>query len=309
MEKPSFSLVDLKGVSQPLSKLVDAVSKGIGEIYKPVGILRIAKAQAKAKLILSKAEGEQKAITLRMHERLRHIEHRRQENIEKIITRAAAELPPVADKNPVDEDWINRFFQDAQDVGDGEMQILWARILAREVTQPGSFSSRVLSLVKTLNKHEAETFTALCKHLFRFPDNSHFLFIHAITYDYLRHSVSTPEETTLRDIGLLSSTTQHFGFVDGNEGVAFYHSQQVRFVVPERPNKSCEDLRTFKVIPLTTAGNELARISGASAVRGYLKELCSHQGLNSDGLRILVEGEVKKRRRSTQIPSTNHSLP
>lgn len=35
MSNTGFSLVDMKGISEPLTKLIDSVSKGIGLIYEP----------------------------------------------------------------------------------------------------------------------------------------------------------------------------------------------------------------------------------------------------------------------------------
>ena len=37
---------DLAGLSQPLTKLVEVVSQGIGTLYEPIHIKRIAKARA-----------------------------------------------------------------------------------------------------------------------------------------------------------------------------------------------------------------------------------------------------------------------
>src|ERR1035437_1173752 len=112
MEKPSFSLVDLKGISKPIEKLIDTVSKGIGGIYRPVGIVREAKAKAKGELILATAKGKVGDVEYRAAERITYLERRRQRNIEKIISGAAKELPKSVSDNPVREDWAVRFFQD-----------------------------------------------------------------------------------------------------------------------------------------------------------------------------------------------------
>jgi hypothetical protein len=98
-------------------------------------------------LIKAKADAELQEIRMRMNERLEKQEVRRQRNIESIATKAAHALPPpdreqeVSDK-PVNEDWTTRFFQECQDISDEQMQQLWARILAGEVTKPGSFAPR-----------------------------------------------------------------------------------------------------------------------------------------------------------------------
>lgn len=47
------------------------------------------------------------------------------------------------------------------------MQSVWARLLAGEVTKPGSFSQRTLQVLRNLSAHEAQQFNQLCKVSFR----------------------------------------------------------------------------------------------------------------------------------------------
>jgi hypothetical protein len=86
----------------------------------------------------------------------------RQLNIEEITRGAAEELRDVKDDEiadqPVDEEWIARFFQTAQDISNEVMQRLWSRILAGEVKRPGSFSARCLDAIRNLSREEAELF-------------------------------------------------------------------------------------------------------------------------------------------------------
>jgi len=43
------------------------------------------------------------------------------------------------------------------------MQSLWARLLASEANQPGTFSKRTIEAVAALSKADAELFTLLCR--------------------------------------------------------------------------------------------------------------------------------------------------
>ena len=61
----------------------------------------------------------------------------------------------MVSEKPVDEDWIHHFLGNCADVGDKQMQDLWARILAGEVESPGRFSKRFLEFMKCLGKQEA----------------------------------------------------------------------------------------------------------------------------------------------------------
>jgi hypothetical protein len=80
-------------------------------------------------------------------------------NVQTVAALAANELRGrAASPDPVDEDWIARFFETIKDVSSEEMQQLWSKILAGEVVRPGSFSMRCLETVRNLGKQEAEAF-------------------------------------------------------------------------------------------------------------------------------------------------------
>jgi hypothetical protein len=51
-------LISLENLTEPLTKLVEVVAAGIGTLYAPFGTVRQAEADAKAKVILAKANTE-----------------------------------------------------------------------------------------------------------------------------------------------------------------------------------------------------------------------------------------------------------
>jgi len=155
-------LLNLEKLSEPITKLIDVVASGMGTLYAPFGTVKQAKADAEAKIIIAKAESEVASIEDRASKRLLHKESMRQENLESITSIAANELPGEVSKDPVDFDWITQYLDHAQDIRDEQLQILWARILAGEVTSPGSYSKRTLDFLKTLDKWEAVNFTEFC---------------------------------------------------------------------------------------------------------------------------------------------------
>ena len=164
------SLINLDKLSEPLTKLVEVTSAGIGTLYKPFGTVRQAKADAKAKAIAVNADLEILDVKQRADLRIEYRESLRQENIEKVVSIAANEISDKVSTEPVDLDWSLQFFDAVQDVCDEDMQSLWARILAGEVTEPGSYSKRTLQFLKTLDKFEAEKFVVFCSFAFQFED-------------------------------------------------------------------------------------------------------------------------------------------
>src|SRR5712691_8920424 len=78
------------------------------------------------------------------------------------MAKAAKEMPESVSDKPVEQDWVSRFLEDCQDVSNEDMQTVWGRLLAGEVTKPGSFSFRTLATVKMLRPEVANLFTRLC---------------------------------------------------------------------------------------------------------------------------------------------------
>ena len=178
---------DLAGLSEPLTKLIEVISNGIGAVTRPLLIRREADATAyrikKISEAIAAAEKNQGVPVIskgneteiwkapsdgpfvfdtrttieRTRMRLEHQENQRQLNVESVTTKAAEELADV-DKisaEKVDPDWIARFFSSAEDISSEQMQTLWSRILVGEIKKPGSFSLRALDFLKNLSTTEA----------------------------------------------------------------------------------------------------------------------------------------------------------
>jgi hypothetical protein len=146
------------------TKLARTVRHVVDLIAGPDRIRAKAQAQADAEVILAEGRAQVQDIEARAIERIRKREVRRQQNIEAITIEAVKALPPPdkVSAEPVSEDWTTRFFEECKDISDTEMQSLWARILAREVASPQSFSPKTLSVVRDLTKADAQLFAQLC---------------------------------------------------------------------------------------------------------------------------------------------------
>lgn len=161
--------MNYKALGRAAEKLVDTVRHVIDLAAGPerirAKIVAEAEGEATAMVALAEARSKVTGIEARTVARLEKLEIRRQENIEGIVRKAADALPPPeqVSEQPVDVDWISRFFQECQDISHDQMQQVWARILAAEVARPGSFSRRTLGIVRDLTKDEAELFVKLCR--------------------------------------------------------------------------------------------------------------------------------------------------
>jgi hypothetical protein len=163
-------------VPRAAAKLLNTVADQIGFFLEPLHTRRKGKAEADAAVAKAKAEAEiavieakgklaTKDLKDRADERVRRREAKRQQNLEAITAQAARELPESVAEEPVDEDWVAQFFNHCQDVSNEQMQGLWARLLAGEVTRPGSYSLRTLALVRVMTKADADLFTRFCTYV------------------------------------------------------------------------------------------------------------------------------------------------
>lgn len=273
-------IVNLEKLSEPLTKLVDVTAAGIGTLYRPFGTVRQAKADAKAKIISAKTDAEVLSLEQRAKFRLEHREALRQENIERIVLQAAHEMPDKASKDSVDKDWILQFFDHAQDVCDEEMQILWAKILAGEVAEPGTYSKRTLQFLKTIDKFEAEKFTGYCFFAFQFPNGWCFIFEEKVTHELMEEKLGKYALTNhFASIGLLASDSSS-GSCDSWDKTKFkYFSQNYEaFSVAEPPPKKVLkrlDL-PFSFRIFSQIGQQLFAIAGAEPIDGYPEKVSSY---------------------------------
>ena len=100
------------------------------------------------------------ALAIRANERMLTEAIRQESNIEDVLdlTEDELKLEENVSDEPVDEDWLCRFFGIAKDVNSYEMKFIWAKILAGEIKQPGSFSMRTMETLRNISQKEAEVF-------------------------------------------------------------------------------------------------------------------------------------------------------
>ncbi len=278
MNNSGLSLIDLKGISEPLTKLIESVSQGIGAIYEPTAKVRNAKAEAKEMAILAEARVNADAITLRALERVKYVEIRRQQNIDSIVKGASIELPENVSAEPVDEDWIVSFFDLCQDVRNSEMQQIWSKLLAGEVAMPGTFRPRTLQTVKSITTEEAQMFTKLCSFSFC-PSDGEFIFP-CFSHDFYvfirENGISTEVETHLKNIGLLSNSQIYYGQSEQNILYLNYFSEHF---YTELQTEEGQETPYFHCYPFTAIGKELAPISGAKPNDEYIQCLIESKNI------------------------------
>lgn len=272
-----MAIVKISGKS--IEKLIDTVSKGIGIIYEPRRIRKKADAEAyriekieeaKAKGLILKANAELE-IMERARERLVHREVNRQINIESIVAKSTKYLGETVSEEPVDEDWRTKFFNKAQDVTSKEMQEVWGKILAEEVTQPGTISFRTLEVVSSISKTEARLFENACKIAF----NAGMILKKDSNISFDDYGINYSDLLSLRSAGLI--------YENDTLNITYQHIEQLGGILLEYGNKlilcSKKDSKNyiFNQVKFTPSGVELMNIISTEKNYRYLEEFIELQ--------------------------------
>ena len=86
--------------------------------------------------------------------------------LEDVVSNSAdAEGSPVSvEAEEAEQDWLNAFSQYAENASSQEKQQLWGRVLARQITKPGSFSLITLRVISELEARNAALFQTIVYH-------------------------------------------------------------------------------------------------------------------------------------------------
>ena len=273
--------------TQPVNKLIDAVTGAIGKAYEPRHIRKMADAKAyeiktigdeirnNADLpIKYDASGEfsvdisdYEALVKRTGRRIAYQEVAKQENIETIVDAAYDSLQGVHEvaDGEISREWMHRFIDAAGDISTEELQKIWSKVLAGEVLEPSSFSLRTLECLRNLDVRDANLFEQLCKvvisNRFVINDND-FLRKHGMPYDFILR---------LDESGLLNSSgTISFNIEISAEPEVILDFDEYILIA-----KTEENRRFFlPQFPLTAAGRELSVIVDCKMDLDLIKEIC-----------------------------------
>lgn len=263
---------DILGLSEPLAKLIETVSAGIGKLYEPTHIKRMAKAKAieigkieeaiistndlptlynEGKVTIDGTDYSE--ILKRAENRIRFQEIRKQRNIDLVVFNAAKELnssSKTVSADPVDIDWTIRFFQSVDNLGSAEMLSIWAKLLAGEIIQPGSFSLRTLDVLKNLTSLEAQMFQIICSTTLK--SNDSFCFVFSDKSLLNAACIKNIMIAKLEDCGLINATSIPYKLSDTKGSNNLYAKHHVFQIINKHAHR-----KKIYVYPLTTAGCEL----------------------------------------------------
>ncbi len=261
-----WSMINLGDLAKPATVLIERVSDLFEGCFKPFQIKRVAKAEAEREVIKASAQIKVDELQRRAIGRFIAEETRKQDNIEKIAGKAVHDIKDSAEPEKIESDWLTDFFDKCKTISDDEMQSLWAKVLAGEANNPGSFSKRAVNLLATIEKYEAQLFTSLCGFSWFIGPISPLVYgiedkvyeEAGITYNSLSH---------LDDIALIKfEGLSSFIFKDlPKEMTAVYYGQPFRLEF-----KSSRGLFDAGKVRLTVVGEQLRTICGSKPIDGFV---------------------------------------
>ena len=156
------SIVSFGDLGPPAKALIEAIERGVGELFLPWQMRRVAKAAMDVRKVEVLSDIDVRNIESRALQRSLHEETEHQRNMEAIMSLAVEKIQGDPSKIDLKERWVRKFFEQARKISDAELQALWAEILAMEAKGSDEFSLKTLSLLSDLEQSDALLFTKLC---------------------------------------------------------------------------------------------------------------------------------------------------
>lgn len=220
---------------------------------------------------------------------------RRQENKECVVEEAFAQLSTLGDRvsesenqqDVLDEVFLDRFEMFAEGASTTELRERWGRVLASEIREPGTFSSKVMRVVDELDSDTALLFEDLCR--WRLGDQ-----VLRVLVDDLGFST----EVKLLNAGLIVEPASGIKLIlkikegseillwSGDEYAFSFHKNELSRLDGFREEKQFsinENGMSFQVYQLTDAGTALSSIlycDEKEVISSIITSLIDKAGIN-----------------------------
>ncbi|MBU1618187.1 MAG: TIGR03899 family protein [Gammaproteobacteria bacterium] len=219
----------------------------------------------------------------RAERRERMHKERQQANLEKIMALALDYCPDYVADIDVDPDWFQQYCDLVLNISNQTMQQLWAKILAGEIGQPGSFSLKTLFLLQRMSFKEAlalqKAASLTCR--VRLQDSGHIYFGYVrkpsiwqiltgrskALLNLSQFGLTFPQILSLIDLNLLHQTEIESGELIPDQSLQLqYHQHQLTC----KARHSGVVLQYYK---FTAVGVELLPLLNCQANPAYLQAM------------------------------------
>jgi len=282
--------LDIKAdLTKPICKLIDAASRGCQLLYSPFATRRNANAEAYVAIIRAKSNAnvamiekagsqEPQDIKIRTEQRILQQAIFHQGNIESVVEKTINQLHDVVSDTPVETDWLVTFFDNVKNISNENMQTIWARILAGEINQPGSYSLRTLHFLKQMSQKEALLFAEFCSYLVVIENQINPSFL-TDTYGgndnrFVMRTFNQHERLLLAEMRLVNFDEDiFFSFRFGESFNLVYGNKKIAIKYCGEENRADEVKTIICGHPLTQSGKELYGICSPEFRQPFLSNM------------------------------------
>jgi hypothetical protein len=205
-----------------------------------------------------------------------------------------------------DFDWFLRFFDAAGNISNENMQLLWARILAGEVQNPGAFSLRTIETLRNMTQSEALLLHQISRLILISADGSKFVY----RSDYIHsegckddinelYGVGTEDFVVMEECGVLRPY-KHESYVNFSDGSFCIYNGSIllMFQLAIEMGQDSGHLLLYNNYEVTQTANQLISIIDTQPDDNYILDLGmffrkKYPGLAIKAHRITnIEGDV-----------------
>ncbi|MFC3093628.1 TIGR03899 family protein [Alteromonas sediminis] len=215
--------------------------------------------------------------------RNRRREEQKLMNLSAILDLALDVVIADATAEAIDPDWLYAFADLAENIYSPDMQELWGKIFAVEISRPGSFSLKTLETLRRLTQKDAKIFTTACRlsskrmgdPIPRIITDYHqrktlsnwFITKRSLPVNLANYGLSYPSLLTLIDLGLIVSNEIESAEFPLNKSVTFRCGDKN---VNIKAKRSGVALAYYK---FTTVGAELSMLAKRHEHAEYLEDM------------------------------------
>jgi uncharacterized repeat protein (TIGR03899 family) len=230
-------------------------------------------------------EEQKMLIEDRTTKRYRLSQLRKQQNIESIMQKTQTYCANFEIGQRTDHDWFSRYIALSEEVSNPTMQDLWAKILAGELTKPGSFSFKALQVFRDMSIYDAKLLAKACSLAIKDPNKKGIRLISGVyqqpgLFNFFskdRQQFCNLSHYGLNYADLLALAENHLIYIQESESSSMNKGEVLQFSYNGLPlkltvNKTNVNLQFYKFTPL---GAELAHLINDKCNNEFFEHLKS----------------------------------
>lgn len=256
--------------SKVVIKLINVIEDVVKTLYAPILTLKNGKAEVDVEIYRKQKENDllvNQTFTLYEITKLKNFVSSAEFAYEELKKDSAS-----CDDEPIDFDWIMRFFEAVSNISNEELQKLWGKVLAGEIKHSGSCSLRTLGIIQNMSSKEAKIYNQMCEYVLVSGD-CYFIFSNGFsdfneanenTHKYLADIGLNYSDNVipLIEAGLLSTNNNLATNFKTNNVLSINNSGILCLIIADETKDNFMEIESYF---LTTSGIELYNIIKSTA--------------------------------------------